>query len=60
VIAALATDPEVMNLSGGTFITAELAERYGIADIDGRVIPSLRAQRGEPIWGPVRGACHGR
>lgn len=59
VIAALATDPELMSLSGGTFITAELAGKYGITDIDGRVIPSLRAQRGSPIWGPVPKACHG-
>jgi NAD(P)-dependent dehydrogenase (short-subunit alcohol dehydrogenase family) len=53
VIAALAADPEVMRRSGGTFISAELAEHYGITDIDGRVIPSLRAQRGAPIWMPV-------
>jgi NAD(P)-dependent dehydrogenase (short-subunit alcohol dehydrogenase family) len=53
VIAALAKDPDVMRRSGGTFIAAELAEAYGITDIDGRVIPSLRAERGAPIWGPV-------
>jgi NAD(P)-dependent dehydrogenase (short-subunit alcohol dehydrogenase family) len=50
VIAALAADPEVMKRSGGTFITAELAMDYGITDIDGKVIPSLRAERGSPIW----------
>jgi NAD(P)-dependent dehydrogenase (short-subunit alcohol dehydrogenase family) len=53
VIAALATDPNLMERSGGTFITAELAQEYGITDVDGRVIPSLRAQRGSPIWPPV-------
>lgn len=53
VIAALATDPDLMNLSGGTFITAELAQRYAITDVDGRVIPSLRAERGSPIWHPI-------
>ena len=53
VIAALAADPQVMRRSGGTFITAELAAEYGIADVDGRVIPSLRAQRGAPIWRPI-------
>jgi hypothetical protein len=42
-----------MELSGGTFITAELAARYGITDIDGRTIPSLRSERGSPIWGPL-------
>jgi hypothetical protein len=60
VIAALATEPDLMNLSGGTFITAELAERYGITDIDGRTIPSLRAERGSPIWRPITEAGHGR
>lgn len=53
VIAALANDPDVMKRTGGTFITAELAQDYGITDIDGKVIPSLRATRGEPIWSPV-------
>jgi NAD(P)-dependent dehydrogenase (short-subunit alcohol dehydrogenase family) len=53
VIAALAEDPEVLKRTGGTFITAELAQEYGITDIDGRVIQSLRAQRGAPIWMPV-------
>lgn len=53
VIAALAVDPELMKKSGGTFISAELAEEYGIKDIDGKVIPSLREERGAPIWGPV-------
>ncbi|MBS1218929.1 MAG: short-chain dehydrogenase [Proteobacteria bacterium] len=53
VIAALAADAGVMKRSGGTFISAELAQDYGITDIDGRVIPSLRAERGAPIWTPV-------
>ena len=53
IIAALAKDPNVMKRSGGTFINAELAQEYGVTDIDGRVIPSLRAERGSPIWMPV-------
>ena len=53
VIAALAKDPEIMKRSGGTFITAEVAQDYGITDVDGRTIPSLRAQRGSPIWRPI-------
>jgi NAD(P)-dependent dehydrogenase (short-subunit alcohol dehydrogenase family) len=53
VIAALAADPAVMSRSGGTWIAPELAADYGITDIDGRVIPSLREQRGSPIWKPV-------
>jgi NAD(P)-dependent dehydrogenase (short-subunit alcohol dehydrogenase family) len=61
VIAALAVDPDVMARSGGTFITAELAQDYGITDIDGRIIPSLRAERGSPIWAPIaEAAAHGR
>ena len=53
VIAALAADPEIMKRSGGTFITTEVAQDYGITDIDGRVIPSARDLRGGPIWQPV-------
>lgn len=53
VIAALAVDPDVLARTGGTYITAELAGEYDITDIDGSVIPSLRATRGEPIWSPV-------
>jgi NAD(P)-dependent dehydrogenase (short-subunit alcohol dehydrogenase family) len=54
VIAALAADPELMRHSGGTFITAELARAYGVVDVDGRTIPSLRSRRGSPIWAPIR------
>lgn len=53
VIAALAKDPAVMRRSGGTFIAAELARDYGVTDVDGTVPPSLRAERGSPIWSPV-------
>jgi NAD(P)-dependent dehydrogenase (short-subunit alcohol dehydrogenase family) len=53
VIAALARDPQIMSRTGGTYIAAELAQEYGVTDIDGRVPPSLRAQRGSPIWSPV-------
>ena len=52
VIAALAKDANVMAKSGGTFINAELAQEYGVTDIDGRTIPSLREQRGAPLWAP--------
>jgi NAD(P)-dependent dehydrogenase (short-subunit alcohol dehydrogenase family) len=60
VIVALAADPHVMKRSGGSFITAEVARDYGITDVDGAVIPSLRAERGEPIWRPIAEAGHGR
>lgn len=53
VIAALAKDPQIMKRTGGTFINAELAQEYGVTDTDGRTIPSLREQRGAPIWNPV-------
>ena len=60
VIAALATDPDIMKRSGGTFITAEVAGDYGITDVDGKIIPSLRAERGSPLWRPIAEAGHGR
>ena len=60
VIAALAVDPDIMKRSGGTFITAEVAQDYGITDIDGKVIPSLRAERGAPIWQSIAEAGNGR
>ena len=53
VIAALAKDPNLIKRTGGTFITAELAQEYGVKDIDGKVVPSLREKRGSPIWRPV-------
>jgi NAD(P)-dependent dehydrogenase (short-subunit alcohol dehydrogenase family) len=53
VIAALVKDPELIKRTGGTYITAELAGSYGVTDIDGKVIPSLREKRGSPIWMPV-------
>lgn len=56
VIAALAADAEIMRRSGGTFIAAELAQEYGLTDVDGRTIPSLRAERGSPIWRPIAAA----
>jgi len=53
VIAAMAADKDIMARTGGSWIVAELAEAYGVTDIDGRGIPSLRAERGAPIFGPV-------
>ncbi len=53
IIAALAKDPELMKRSGGTWINAELGQEYGVSDVDGRMIPSNRAERGSPIWQPV-------
>ena len=53
VIAALACDPAIMKRSGGEFITAELADEYGVIDIDGEPVASMRATRGAPLWQPV-------
>lgn len=53
VIVALATDPDRMARSGGTYIAAELARDYGVTDINGNNPPSLREKRGSPIYGPV-------
>ncbi|TCM22114.1 NAD(P)-dependent dehydrogenase (short-subunit alcohol dehydrogenase family) [Novosphingobium sp. PhB165] len=53
VIAALAADPEIMKRSGGEFVTAELAQEYGLTDVDGQVIQSARATRGSPVWKPI-------
>jgi NAD(P)-dependent dehydrogenase (short-subunit alcohol dehydrogenase family) len=43
VIWALHNDPDLATLSGQTVIGAELAERYGIRDAEGRQPPSYRA-----------------
>jgi NAD(P)-dependent dehydrogenase (short-subunit alcohol dehydrogenase family) len=53
VIAALAKDPDIMKRSGGTYIAAEVAHDLGVTDIDGKVVPSLRAQRGSPLYAPI-------
>ena len=53
VIAALANDTNLMAKTGGSWIVAELAAEYGLTDIDGRTIPSLRETRGAPVFGPV-------
>jgi NAD(P)-dependent dehydrogenase (short-subunit alcohol dehydrogenase family) len=53
VIAALAADPDIMKRSGGEYVTAELAQEYGVTDVDGSVITSARATRGSPIWKPI-------
>ncbi len=50
---------DLLKRSGGTFITAEVAQEYGITDA-GKVIPSLRAERGSPIWRPISEDGYGR
>lgn len=53
VIAALLSDEHVMVRSGGTYITAELGQEYGVTDVDGIQPRSLRAERGAPIYQPI-------
>jgi NAD(P)-dependent dehydrogenase (short-subunit alcohol dehydrogenase family) len=53
VIAAMANDPEIMKRSGGEFITAEIADEYGVVDVDGEPVASMREVRGAPMWQPV-------
>jgi NAD(P)-dependent dehydrogenase (short-subunit alcohol dehydrogenase family) len=48
IIHALSRDPALMSLSGQTFISAELAQRYGITEEGGRVPPSYRDMLGAP------------
>lgn len=54
VIAALLVDPGLLERTGGSWIAAELARDYGVTDVDGRVPPSLRAERGEPLYAPIQ------
>jgi NAD(P)-dependent dehydrogenase (short-subunit alcohol dehydrogenase family) len=48
VIDALYCDPNLMALSGQALIGAELAERYGVKDLDGKQPISYRANMGAP------------
>ena len=48
VIDALARDPHLMDRSGRIWIGAELAQQYGIHDLDGRQPPSHRPMLGDP------------
>lgn len=48
LINALYRDPELAELSGHTVIGAEIAARYGITDVEGRVPPSHREMLGAP------------
>ena len=41
-VAALATDPRVLELSGEVLTVADLARRYGFTDLDGSQPPPFR------------------
>lgn len=49
VLHALAEDPELADFSGKAVIGAELGERYGIRDSDGKQPMSYRQTMGEPL-----------
>ncbi|WP_454882455.1 SDR family NAD(P)-dependent oxidoreductase [Sphingomonas oryzagri] len=49
VIDALARDPELSTMSGKAVIGAELGERYGIPDTDGKQPISYRGTMGSPL-----------
>ena len=59
VIAALARDPALMALTGQALIGAELGERFGICDSDGKQPISYRATMGAPSkpFTPAGGAA---
>jgi NAD(P)-dependent dehydrogenase (short-subunit alcohol dehydrogenase family) len=48
VIAALYRDPQRMEKSGQVVVGAELAQTYGVKDVDGKHPPSHRAMLGGP------------
>jgi len=48
IICAVFDDPKRMELSGQVFIAAELAERFGVKDVDGVQPPSGRGFLGGP------------
>ncbi len=48
IIDAVFNDPNRMELTGKTFYASELADRYGITDVDGSRPPSGRAFMGPP------------
>jgi NAD(P)-dependent dehydrogenase (short-subunit alcohol dehydrogenase family) len=50
VVAHLATAPDRMERTGQVYIVAELAQEYGLSDIDGRQPPSARDALDGPPW----------
>ena len=47
MIDALARDAKLMERSGKVWVGAELAEEYGVLDIDGKQPPSHRPMLGD-------------
>jgi len=53
-VVALATDPKVHNLTGKTLTTADLGDKYGFKDIDGKQILSMRSIKFVFVYGIVK------
>lgn len=53
ILAAVHAAGDAMTLSGGTFYSTELAERYGVFDADGRRPVSRRPIFGAPLYSPL-------
>lgn len=53
VIAATHACSDLMSLSGGTYYSAELAERFGVTDVGGACPASRRVLYGAPLFGAV-------
>jgi len=45
-VVALATDPDLLRLSGGVYKVGELARRYGFTDLDGSQPEPFRMPEG--------------
>jgi NAD(P)-dependent dehydrogenase (short-subunit alcohol dehydrogenase family) len=48
ILYAIAHDPKGEEINGHTLIAAEVCERYGLTDRDGKIPPSYRAMLGSP------------
>lgn len=53
VIAAVHAAPDLMSFSGGTFYSTELAERFGVEDVEGGRPLSRRPLYEAPLFAPI-------
>lgn len=53
ILARIHSVGDAMILSGGTFYSTELAERYGVEDADGLLPTSRRLMFGAPLFAPI-------
>jgi NAD(P)-dependent dehydrogenase (short-subunit alcohol dehydrogenase family) len=59
VIAAAHAASDLMSLSGGTFYSTELAERFGVEDVGGGRPRSRRPLYGAPLFSPMASGTEG-